>query len=368
MRPVIPVLPATIKDVARVAGCGIATASRVLNKSGPASTDMRERVERAARDLGFSFNAAGRALQSRKSMTIGCLVPSLANPVFAEAVQGVQSELLGSGYQILISCSNYDDAADNAAITTLLENSVDGIIATMVAPDRSPALMQAKQRGIPVSLMFHDPLDGMVTTYVDNFVAAGEVARRFATFGHRRVGFLALRFSTSDRSRNRYAGFHAQCRASGLADPSLIEISEEEARHPERLAATLARYRDVTALFASNDFLAIAVQKAARHLGWQVPQDLSVVGFDGIEVGRLLETPLTTIETSPEAMGQRAAQSLLCALQGLGLTQQPPLPFSFREGETLAAPNPKRTDDDRVAAQPSSVPPAQAPKHTRTNT
>jgi DNA-binding LacI/PurR family transcriptional regulator len=362
MRPVLPVLPATIKDVARVAGCGIATASRVLNKSGPASTEMRERVERAARDLGFSFNAAGRALQSRKSMTIGCLVPSLANPVFAEAVQGVQSELLGSGYQILISCSNYDDAADNAAITNLLENSVDGIIATMVAPDRSPALIQAKQRGIPVSLMFHDPLAGMVTTYVDNFVAAGEVARRFATFGHRRVGFLALRFSTSDRSRNRYAGFHAQCRASGLPDPSLIEISEDEARHPERLAAKLARYRDITALFASNDFLAIAVQKAARHLGWQVPQDLSVVGFDGIEVGRLLETPLTTIETSPEAMGQRAAQSLLCALQGLGLTQQPPLPFSFREGETLAAPNPKRTDDDRVAAQPSSVPPTQAPK------
>ncbi|AML53058.1 LacI family transcriptional regulator [Falsihalocynthiibacter arcticus] len=351
--------PATIKDVARVAGCGIATASRVLNKSGPASTKMRERVERAASDLGFCFNAAGRALQSRRSMTIGCLVPSLANPVFAEAVQGVQAELLGSGYQILISCSNYDDAADNTSISTLLENNVDGIIATMVAPDRSTALLQAKQRGIPVSLMFHDPLDGLVTAYVDNFVAACEVARRFAALGHRRVGFLALRFSTSDRSRNRYAGFHAQCRASGLADPTLIEISEVEARHPEQLAAILARYRDITALFASNDFLAIAVQKAARDLEWKVPQDLSIIGFDGIEVGRLLEAPLTTIETSPEAMGRQAAQSLLHALQGLGLVQLPPLPFSFREGGTLAPPNPKRTDDDRVAAQPSSVHPAQ---------
>lgn len=350
--------PATIKDVARVAGCGIATASRVLNKSGPASTEMRERVERAARDLGFSFNAVGRALQSRKSMTIGCLVPSLANPVFAEAVQGVQFELRGSGYQILISCSNYDDAADNAAITTLLENNVDGIIATMVSPDRSPALIQAKQRCIPVSLMFHDPLDGLITTYVDNFVAAGEVACRFARFGHRRVGFLALRFSTSDRSRNRYAGFHAQCRVSNLPDPTLIEISEDEARDPEKLATILAQYQDLTALFASNDFLAIAVQKAARLLAWQVPKDLSVVGFDGIEVGRLLETPLTTIETSPEAMGRQAAQSLLQALQGGGLEQRPPLPFSFREGATLAAPNPKRTDDSRVAAQPSSVHPA----------
>jgi len=328
---------------------------------------MRDRVELAAHDLGFSFNAAGRALQSRKSMTIGCLVPSLANPVFAEAVQGVQSELSGSGYKILISCSNYDDEADNAAITALLDNNVDGIIATMVAPDRSTALKQAKQRDIPVSFMFHDPLSGFVTSYVDNFVAAGEVARRFAAFGHKRVGFLALRFSTSDRSRNRYAGFHAQCRASGLADPILIEISEYEAAQPERLAAALTRYREITALFASNDFLAIAVQKAARQLGWQVPQDLSVVGFDGIEVGRLLETPLTTVETSPEAMGRQAAQSLLNALQGLGLKQRPPLPFSFREGETLAAPNPKRTDDDRVAAQPSSVHPAQDQNQSRTN-
>ena len=109
----------TIKDVARKAGCGIATASRVLNKSGPASAEVRERVEMAARELGFSFSALGRALQGGRSMTIGCLVPSLANPVFAEAVQGVQETLKGTGYQLLIASSNYDGEADNEAIATL---------------------------------------------------------------------------------------------------------------------------------------------------------------------------------------------------------------------------------------------------------
>ena len=92
----------SIKDVAQAAGCGVATASRVLNNSGPASADARERVERAARDLEFSFSAVGRALQSRRSMTIGCLVPSLANPVFAEAAQGLQAALHGSGYQMAL--------------------------------------------------------------------------------------------------------------------------------------------------------------------------------------------------------------------------------------------------------------------------
>lgn len=349
----------TIKDVAQAAGCGVATASRVLNNSGSASADVRERVETAARELGFSFSAIGRALQSRRSMTIGCLVPSLANPVFAEAVQGVQAELQGSGYQLLISCSNYDEAADDAAIEMLLSKDTDALIATMVAPDRSEALQLAGKRGIPVSLMFHDPMEGFVTSYVDNVEAAREVARQFAGLGHRRTGFLALRFSTSDRSRNRYAGFLAECRARGLPDPALIEIGEGEAREPDRLAEILGQHPGLTAIFASNDFLAIALQKAARLLGWRVPQDMSVAGFDGIEIGRLLEVPLATIETSPEAMGRQAARLLLERLQGGAPVQPPALPFHFRAGATLAPPTPGKGDDGRVAAQPPSAPPAE---------
>lgn len=345
----------TIKDVARQAGCGIATASRVLNNSGPASAEVRERVEAAARDLGFSFSAIGRALQGGRSMTIGCLVPSLANPVFAEAVQGVQETLAGSGYQLLIASSNYDGDADDEAIATLVGKEVDGLIVTMVAPDRSAALKQARARGLPVSLMFHDPLEGFVTAYVDNFEAAREVARRFADRGHRRTAFLSLRFSSSDRSRNRYAGFHAECRARGLPDPALIELSEAEANTPEVLAEILAPMGGLTAIFASNDFLAIAVQKAVRLMGKSVPRDLSVIGFDGIEIGRLLDVPLTTIETAPEAMGRQATQTLLQMMQGKTCTQPPPLPFDFRAGATLARPRTESRDDDQVAPWPPSV-------------
>lgn len=339
-----------------MAGCSVATASRVLNNSGPASAEIREKVQRVANELGFSFSATGRALQSNKSMTIGCLVPSLANPVFAEAVHGIQMELAGSGYQLLIASSNYDGEADNDAVSTLVAKDTDGLIVTMVAPDRSKALKAAKSRGIPVSLMFHDPLDGFVTAHVDNFEAAREVARQFADHGHRRTGFLALRFASSDRSRNRYAGFHAECRARGLADPVLIELSESDASAPEKLGEILREYGDLTGIFASNDFLAIAVQKAARLLGWQVPQDLSVIGFDGIEIGRLLDVPLATIETKPEDMGRQAARTVLSALQGKPLEQLPALPFTFRAGATLAAPKTESRDDDRDTTRSPSVP------------
>ncbi|MDK3016502.1 extracellular solute-binding protein [Pseudodonghicola flavimaris] len=339
----------TIKDVARAAGCGISTASRVLNNSGPASAEIRDRVERAAREMGFSFSAIGRALQSRRSMTVGCLVPSLANPVFAEAVQGAQEDLQAAGYQLLVASSNYDADRDEDLLRMLLGKEVDGLIATVASPAANPALAQARARALPVALMFHDPLPGFASAYVDNRAAAREVARQFAALGHRRTGFLALRFSSSDRSRNRYDGFRAECRARGLADPVLIELSESDAARPEALARTLAAETGLTAIFASNDFLAIAVQQAARHLGWRVPQDLSVAGFDGIGIGRLLERPLATIETDPEAMGRQAAATLLNAMQGGELQQQPPLPFTFRAGGTLAPPPVERKDDGREA-------------------
>ncbi len=348
----------TIKDVARAAGCGVATASRVLNKSGPASAATRARVEQAARDLGFAFSATGRALQSRRSRTIGCLIPSLANPVFAEAVQAAQEELRAAGYQLLIASSNYDGSTDNEVLTTLLAQDVDGLLVTMVEPHTSAPLHAARERGLPVSLMFHDPVAGLPSAHVENAAAARIVARQFADRGHRRCGFLALRFATSDRSRSRFEGFAAECAALGLPAPELIEISEAEAANPAILAARLAEYAAVTALFASNDFLAIAVQKAARHLGWQVPQDLSVVGFDGIEVGRLLDRPLATIETAPAALGRQAARTLLAGLQGEEMRQAPPLPFTFRAGATLSAPRAQGPDDDRVAARPPSVPPS----------
>lgn len=346
----------TIKDVAREAGCGIATASRVLNNSGPASAEVRERVETAARALGFSFSAIGRALQGGRSMTIGCLVPSLANPVFAEAVQGVQEVLSGAGYQLLIASSNYDGDADNEAIATLTAKEVDGLIVTMVAPEGSAALKQARARGLPVALMFHDPINGYLSAHVDNFEAAREVSRRFADLGHRHTAFLSLRFASSDRSRNRYAGFHAECRVRGLPDPALIELGETEANDPELLAGILATLGGVTAIFASNDFLAIAVQKAARLMGKTVPQDLSVVGFDGIEIGRLLDVPLATIETAPDAMGRQAARLLLDMLQGKTGMQPPTLPFHFRAGATLARPRTESRDDDQGATWPPSVP------------
>jgi DNA-binding LacI/PurR family transcriptional regulator len=326
----------TIRDVAALAGCGIATASRVLNNSGPASDDVRRRVEAAAQELDFSFNGVGRALRSRKSRTIGCLVPSLANPVFADAVQGVQQELQAGGYQLLLTCSNYDAGEDERAIRMLMEKQVEGLVLTVTDAVKVPALQQLRRSNLPCWLMFNPPSQDFASAYIDNRAAAARVARAFADAGHRKAAFLALRLGSSDRSRQRLQGFFEGCADCGMAVPAVMEIDEAAVDLPQRLGQLLAAQPDITGLFASNDFLALAAIRAARLVGRSVPENLSVVGFDGIAIGRMFDPPLATIETSPEILGRNAARGVLAALAGAEAPQSEALPFHFRPGGSLA--------------------------------
>ena len=109
----------------------MATVSRVLNNTGPASADMRERVLAAVEELDFQFSEVGRSLQSSTTRTIGCVVPSIKNPVYADAVQGAQEVFLNAGYQMLLICTNYNAKMETHAIRTLIAKQVDGILLTV---------------------------------------------------------------------------------------------------------------------------------------------------------------------------------------------------------------------------------------------
>ena len=137
---------ATIKDVALKAGCGVATVSRVLNNTGSASSEMRERVVAAVKELDFQFSEVGRSLQSSTTKTIGFVVPSLANPVYADALQGAQEVLISSGYQMLLICTNYNPENELSAIRTLISKQVAGIVLTVSDAERSEGLSIIRDR------------------------------------------------------------------------------------------------------------------------------------------------------------------------------------------------------------------------------
>ncbi len=327
----------TIRDVAERAGCGVASVSRVLNNSGPASEAVRERVLAAAKDLGFEFNELGRSLQSRRSRTLAVLVPSLRNDVFAMAIEGVQREANAAGYQILLACVNYGEDSEIEAVRTLVAKGVDGAILTVANPNDSMALDYLDSHAIPYCLMFNQPDRAVPSVGVDNVAAAALVADALRKQGHETVGFVALNFRASERSRMRFEGLRTALLAQGAPEPMVVEVAGTQDDLDNRIGEMLASDPGITAIFASNDLVALACIRALRRRHRSVPDDISIVGFDGIDAGELVEPTLATIVTPNAEMGRRAAASVIAAItEGRPVVpRQVHLPFHFRSGASL---------------------------------
>lgn len=347
----------TIRDVAELAECGIATVSRVLNDSGPTSVDTRDRVLTAARELGFHFNEVGRSLKRQRSRTIGVLVPTLSNPVFAVAVQGIQQAASQHGYDVILTSANYDQETEEKALAMLLAKQVDGVILTVSEPGNSAALAMLADNDVPHCLIFNQPATTKCAAVgVDNTGAAQQVGQKLIELGHVNATFVAVRFSMSDRSSDRYRGFQKAYGEHGLEQPGLLEVDYAPGDLEIALISLFEVSPHTTALFASNDMLALCCIRALRTLGKLVPDDVSVVGFDGIAVADLVDPRLATVATPCSDMGSKAARLLVEALEK---NTRPPaavisLPFEFRSGESLGLAVSK-TADGRAVTRPSTL-------------
>ncbi len=317
---------------------------------------MRQRVLAAVDELDFQFSEVGRSLQSSTTRTIGCVVPSIENPVYADAVQGAQEVFLAAGYQMLLICTNYKAEIETHAIRTLIAKQVDGILLTVADAQNSEGLDLIRGRKLPHSLLFNEAPTGQVSWSVGDHDAAALVADIFRENKHTNTGFLALNFLNSDRARQRYEGFSKRCIQNKMSPPALLEVDDDGLDLTAHLADFLSQYPNLTGIFASNDFLALATIRSARKLFIDVPQDLSIVGFDGIKVGKMVEPSLATIQTVPRALGAGASQTILSLINGSALPTMPQEEqrFSFRAGGSLMPIDAERKDDGKVAAFPSS--------------
>ncbi|MFP5516077.1 MAG: LacI family DNA-binding transcriptional regulator [Alphaproteobacteria bacterium] len=327
---------ATIRDVAARAGVSIATVSRVLNGTGNATPETMEKVRVAASDLSFRPSTIGRSLKAARTRTVGVLVPSLTNPVFAESVAGIQEAAAEAGYSVLIASTDYDPGKESRAIEGLLSNRVEGLVLTVADADRSGSLDTLDEVRLPYVLAYNQPERALrAHVSVDNVAASRAVVERMAVLGHRRIGMIAGRFRQSDRSRRRHAGWQAALADVGLPPGPVVEVDFNDLRLAHRLAPHLEGPERPTALFASNDMLALATIRALRDLGLSVPDDLSVCGFDGIEVGRLMSPSLATLVQPARAMGATAFECLRTGFSGDLQGRAVMLPFTLRPGESL---------------------------------
>lgn len=305
---------ATIKDVAARAGISYTTVSHVVNGTRPVSDAVRSKVEAAIAELRYVPSGVARSLKARSTGTLGLLVPNASNPYFAELARGIEDHAERNGYSVILCNSDDDTDKQLRYLRVLLERRIDGLIVATVDSDAAFANALAAVR---VPLMLVDrALNGVRAdcVQVDHEQGGYLATRHLLDLGHRRIACIGGPAAT-EVVQQRTAGYH---RALDEAQVMPMPVADCAFTSPAGHAAArmLLQGDDVpSAIFAGNDMIALGVLRAAFENGTRVPDELSVVGFDDIEVSRYLYPALTTVGQSVGQLGERAAKRLLERIQ-----------------------------------------------------
>lgn len=317
----------------------MATVSRVVNHSGPVSDETRQSVDRAIRESGFRPNSIGRQLKTARSHTIGVLVPSLRNPIFADAVAGVELAAKQRGFSVLLASSDYDAAKEVSAVETFLRNRVEGLVLTVADEENSEAIDNLLATQVPFVLMFNPvKKTNFSTVSIDNREAAAELVQTLLGLGHQRIAMISGKGTESDRSKERQAGYKDALKANGISYSRITEVGFESSDPQSLIKASYNDHDAPTAYFCSTDVLALSMIRALSSINKRVPQDVSVVGFDGISIGQWAIPSLATAVQPAEQMGEWAAQHLAGRIDNDEPVTNLVLPYAIRQGESLAPP------------------------------
>lgn len=305
--------PPTLEDVAQRAGVSTATVSRCLNAPAMVRAETRERVGAAVAELGYTPNFAGRALVSHRTGTIGAVIPTMENAIFALGLQAMQETLSEAATTLLVATSAYDPAREAEQVRALIARGVDGIVLIGEArPVETYRLLETQ--GVPHVLVWSwRPDSPHIMVGFDNRLASAAVATRVLRYGHRRVAMIAGLTAWNDRAEARVAGVRATLAQAGVAlDPPRLVETEYSLEAAAEAARALAALPDrPTAIICGNDVQAAGALRGLRAAGLAVPRDISVVGFDDIEIAKAVEPQLTTVHVPHRRMGSTAAHLLL---------------------------------------------------------
>ena len=302
----------TIRDVARKANVSIATVSRVLGGAGLSTPKTTKAVLDAAAVLGFRANRAGQGLRSGVSKILGIILPSLTNPIFAECAEAIQCFAQERGWSVLIMTTRYDAANEMAAFETLMSYSVAGFIVTVADADDSPVLDAMDREGVPYVLVFNQPRQpGRDFVSIDNTAASYAATKAMIDHGHRHLIMIAGSLAQSDRSKRRAEGFSAALNDADLPAGKIIELSFERDDRDSQLLDLLSQPDRPTGFFCSTDILALRVIGLLKSVGLRVPEDASVVGFDGISIGGLIAPSLATVLQPSYSQGEETCERLI---------------------------------------------------------
>ena len=308
---------AGLREVAVAAHVSTATVSRAINTPHLVSPKLRERIHQAIDQLGWVPDGTARALATKRSYTIGAVFPTLTHGDFARATTAIQQELQARGYTLLLACSDYDLEQEFQQIKKFIERGVDGLI--LVGENHHPDLDKLlARRSVPIINTFvYSPQTHGTCIGPDNRKLFFDMTRYLIEMGHVVFAIVAQSVQNNDRAEARLQGIQDALAEEGIAvRPQHFAIGQwsiSEGRHLFR--QVMATQPRPTAVICGNPYLAVGAYLESISMGLDVPQDVSIVGYDDIEVMNHLPVSLTTVRVQSEQVGRNAARYLMARLE-----------------------------------------------------
>ena len=318
----------TIKDIAKRAGVSHSTVSRALRGSPLISADTAKNIQQVALEMRYHPSAAARSLKTNQTQVLGVIVSNIADPFFAEIIQGIEDVAQRNGYSLFMAASQRDPEREQTIVQAMYVHRVDGVIICST-PFSTEQSQQFSQYGIPIVVINNQAAeDFRYSIYHDDVDGSRQVTRHLIDLGHQKIAYLGN--SLSGRTTlDRLAGFQQEMENAGLLIPAGY-IHQVPGGSPESGLSALNHFLDLpdrpTALVCFNDMLAIGILKGLQQVGIQVPAEISVTGFDNIVFSTYTNPPLTTFDQPKLYIGSKAAELLLGLLNSSAGGEAPDQP------------------------------------------
>jgi LacI family transcriptional regulator len=311
-----------------------------LNFPDKVAPETREKVQNAIAALGYSPNFGARVMAARRTNTIGAVIPTMDNAIFARGLEAFQEELRRYGFTMLVASTGYVPATEEEQIRSLVARGADALL--LIGYQRDPEIFRfLDAQGVPALVTWaFDPGFDKPSIGFDNCAAMEEMAAKVISFGHRRLAMISAEMSTNDRAASRHQGILRAMSQAGL-DPATLDCVETTYGIDEGAVAfeqLMSAGKQPTAILCGNDVLAVGALRRAREMAISVPDDVSIVGFDDIELAQVAYPALTTVHVPHREMGRRAGQALAGLLREGTALQSVALGSRLVMRETLSPP------------------------------
>ncbi|MEO9874844.1 MAG: LacI family DNA-binding transcriptional regulator [Anderseniella sp.] len=330
----------TLEDVAHAAGVSTATVSRCLNEPGKVSEKTRDRVMQAVSKLNYSPNFGARAIAANRTGIFGAVIPTMENAIFARGIEAFQKSLVEKNATTLVASSAYDPEQEARQIRTMVARGADGLL--LIGTERHPEIYTfLSDRNIPTVIAWACSAD-QSQSYVgfDNCAASERLVTRAIRLGHRSFACISAPTGTNDRARDRVLGAQQAITAAGLDAAAMpvieTDYSIENGREAFRQFVSTAPLPSL--VICGNDVLAVGAIQAARAAGLGVPEDVSIIGFDDIELATVISPALTTVHVPHRQMGQLAGDTLYSLVKDAEGPVRIELETRIVDRDSLAAP------------------------------